>query len=216
MRRRYKIILVIIITLVLVIGGLTAYMFFFRKIDKTTENVSNIIHTIEKFDYSLEDRDTDLMKEEFYGLEKILKAEEIDYSLYAQSLSKLFIIDVFTIDNKSNKYDIGGLEYLLKEEQEKFKNILIDTLYANVIDDSNSIRKQDLPIVKNVSVINITEDTYLLKDEPKEAYNVNMLWEYKKDLGYDSKACITLIKEENKLFIVEYNSVIETQEENEK
>lgn len=212
MRKIYKVMLIIIIILVILITSFAIYMRFFRKQNIENTNKNNVVHTLKDYGYSLEDRDSELMKNEFNKLKEILENDEIDYSQYAQTLSKLFVIDVFTIDNKINKYDIGGLDYLLEAEKDKFKNILIDSVYSTVLDNSNNKRKQELPIVKNVTVLDVIEESYMLDKESKNCYIVKLSWEYETDLGYDSEAFITLVKEDNKLFIVEYNPEIETQE----
>ena len=212
MRKRYKVTLIIIILLFVLLGGTTVYMKFFRKQNNESTNKSSVVHNIDEFGYTLDDRDSDLMKEEFYALEKVLDADEIDYQAYAKSVSKLFIIDLYTIDNKINKYDIGGLEYILESEQDKFKNIILDSIYATVLDDSNHKREQELPMVKDITVNEVKEDTYKYNDSDASSYIVNLSWSYEKDLGYDSNALITLIKDDQKLFIVEYTSVDNNEE----
>jgi len=212
MRKRYKIFLIIIIALVVLLGGTTIYMKFFRKTNNENTNKSNIVHNIDKYGYSLDDRDTQLMKDEFYALEKVLDADEIDYLEYAKIISKLFVIDLYTIDNKINKYDIGGLEYILEAEQDKFKNIILDSIYSTVLDDSNHKRVQELPEVKSVIVNDIKEEFYLMKEESVNSYVVNIAWDYVEDLGYDSSAIITLVKEDEKLYIVEYNPGVYNEE----
>lgn len=212
MRKRYKIFLIIIVVLVVLLGGTTIYMKFFRKTNNENTNKSNVVHNIDKYGYTLDDRDSDLMKEEFYVLEELLDAEEIDYLEYAKSISKLFVIDLYTINNKINKYDIGSLEYLLESEQDKFKNIIIDSIYATVLDNSNHKREQELPVVKSVTINDIKEEAYLKGEESVNAYVVNLSWDYIVDLGYDSSALITLIKEDEKLYIVEYNPAVNNEE----
>lgn len=212
MRKRYKVFLYIIIALVVLLSATTVYMKFFRGENNKNTNKSNVVHNIDKFGYSLDDRDSALMKEEFYSLEKLLKAEEIDYEEYAKSVSKLFIIDLYSIDNKINKYDIGGLEYIIESEQEKFKNIILDSIYAIVLDDSNHKREQELPMVKDITINEIKEDTYKFNDSDVSSYIVSLSWSYENDFGYDSNALITLIKEDDKLFIVEYTPVDSNEE----
>ena len=107
MRKRYKIGLIIIsvlLVVVIVIG--VAKIFFTSDTEKTETNVSSIISTITDYGYTLDDRDTEYMKEVFSELEAILEQSEVDYEAYAEALAKLFIIDFYTLDNKINKYDV--------------------------------------------------------------------------------------------------------------
>lgn len=209
MRKRYKVFLSLIIVVVFLISGISLYMKFFRKTNNIETNKSKVVNSIESYGYSLDDRDSNLMKEEFHNLEKILEAEEINYEEYAKSISKLFVIDLYSINNKINKYDIGGLEYIKDSEQEKFTNIIVDSIYSNVLDNSNHDRKQELPEVSNVTIEEIKFEPFNLNDIEVDAYSVTISWNYLEDLGYDKKAVIKIVQEEEKLYIVEYQPVNE-------
>ena len=209
MRKRYKIFLSIIITLVILLLSFVVYMKYFRSAETKEANKSNIVHNIENYGYTLDDRDTELMKNEFHSLEAILNEEELDYEKYAQSLSKLFIIDLFTINNKINKYDIGGLEYIYSSEQIKFKDIVLDTIYMDVLDNTYHSRNQKLPEVKTVNVLETNKSSYQKDGGAVESIIVTVAWEYVEDFGYDNKANITLISDNNQLYVVEYSPVVE-------
>ena len=56
------------------------------------------------------------MKTEFDVLKANLESDTIDEEAYALSIAKLFIIDLYTMNNKINKYDIGGIEYVYPSE----------------------------------------------------------------------------------------------------
>ncbi len=209
MQKKYKICLFVIVIILVLLIGFSVYMRFFRKSNKETTNTSSIINTIDEYGYNLDDRDTELMKNEFQNLEVILKEEEIDYLEYAKSISKLFVIDLYTINNKINKYDIGSLEFILDSEQEKFKNIILDSIYESVLDNSYHKRNQKLPEVKSTEINEVAEQDYIKGKEKINSYVVDVSWEYVEDLGYDNRALITIINESEKLFVVEYNPVIE-------
>ena len=123
MRRKYKIWLVIIgVLLVLTIGLGVLKLFMPNEKEKREENVTNVISNIDEYGYSLDDRDTDYMKEVFKDLEKTLKEKDVNYEDYAKNLAKLFVIDFYTLNNKINKYDVGSLEYIYSESVNDFKN----------------------------------------------------------------------------------------------
>lgn len=209
MRKRYKCFLTIIVVLIILIIAITLYMRFFRKHPEEVTNISNVVNNISKFNYTLDDRDSELMKEEFNNLKKILDKENIDYLEYAKSLSKLFVIDLYTIENKINKYDIGSIEYILDSEKDKFRNIILDSIYENVLDNSSHEREQELPAVKSINIDEIIESEYTNGENSVQSYEVKLSWDYIEELGYDNKALITLIKEDEKLFVVEYNQLKE-------
>lgn len=208
MRKRYKngLIIIGIITCILVI---IAVINIFIKKEEAPKNTTSIISNIETYGYSLDDRDSSYMRTTFEELKKILDQEEVNLDNYASVLSKLFIIDFYTLNNKINKYDVGSLEYILVSKKDSFKNKAMDTIYKDVIDNTYKDRIQELPEVSEVEIISVTNTTYKLIDKDVEAYKVTAKISYKKDLGYDKEATIYLIKNEKKLEIVSFTPKIE-------
>ena len=197
----------IIIGIVILVGGIFAYFKFFNEEPEEPDVKANIIDTIESFGYSLNDRDCKAFKDEFNNLKNILK-DEIDYKEYAISLSKLFVIDFYTLDSKINKYDIGGVEFVHPKIKDNFELKAIDTIYKYVEDNSHNKRKQDLPEVKSISIEeNDMESTYLIDGKETEAITVSVKWDYIKDYGYDSSGIITFVKDEKKLVIVDFEVI---------
>lgn len=203
MKKKYKRILIIILIVVL----LAIISFVIYKIllnNKTEEEVVNVVDSISKYGYNLDDRDTELMKSTYEELKNILNSDEIDYELYANALAKLFVIDLFTMDNKINKYDVGSTEYVYPDALENFKLNVEDTLYKHMENNSSGKRKQDLPEVSNIEVLSNETGEYTIEENSFDSYIVNLSWQYVSDLGYDNNALITLINLDNKLYVVEY------------
>ncbi len=203
MKKKYKRILIIILIVVL----LAIISFVIYKIllnNKTEEEVVNVVDSISEYGYNLDDRDTELMKSTYEELKNILNSDEIDYELYASALARLFVIDLFTMDNKINKYDVGGSEYVYPDALENFKLNVEDTLYKHMENNSSGKRKQDLPEVSSIEVLSNETDEYTIGENSFDSYIVNLSWQYVSDLGYDNNALITLINLDNKLYVVEY------------
>ncbi len=203
MKKKYKRILIIILIVVL----LAIISFVIYKIllnNKTEEEVVNVVDSISEYGYNLDDRDTELMKSVYEELKNILNSDEIDYELYASALARLFVIDLFTMDNKINKYDVGGSEYVYPDALENFKLNVEDTLYKHMENNSSGKRKQDLPEVSSIEVLSNETDEYTIGENSFDSYIVNLSWQYVSDLGYDNNALITLINLDNKLYVVEY------------
>ena len=110
MKKKYKYPLLLLILVIIILLGLIVFKIFFAK-DEVKNNVK-VIDSIVDFSYTLDERDTKLMKDTYQELKNILKEKEIDYNEYSKVLAKLFVIDLFTMDNKINKYDVGCLEYI--------------------------------------------------------------------------------------------------------
>ena len=203
MKKKYKRILIIILIVVL----LAIISFVIYKIllnNKTEEEVVNVVDSISEYGYNLDDRDTELMKSVYEELKNILNSDEIDYELYANTLAKLFVIDLFTMDNKINKYDVGGSEYVYPDALENYKLNVEDTLYKHMENNSSGKRKQELPEVSSIEVLSNETDEYTIGENSFDSYIVNLSWQYVSDLGYDNNALITLINLDNKLYVVEY------------
>lgn len=207
MGKKYKIPLIIIFILLVVSISLLVIKYCFYNNTKNEPTVySSILDNMESYGYTLDDQDSKLFKDKYYDLKKILESDEIDYDAYGKCLSELFIIDLYTLSTKINKFDVGGVEYVYDNEKEMFKNKVMDTLYETLEDNSYGTRKQELPTVKELVLEKEDEVTYQIDNKKlkgtKYTYNV----EYEKDLGYSKKSEITVVKDDNKMYIVEFIS----------
>lgn len=155
-----------------------------------------------KFGYTSYKRDTKLYKDTFDSLGKVLDKEPIDYEEYAKYLSELFIIDFYTLDNKNDKNDIGGIQFIYDDLKDNFILNASDTVYKYIKNITSSKNRQ-LPVVSKINVSDISENTYKIENAEYSSYIVTLDWSYEKDYGYETSTKITLIKKDNKLFIVE-------------
>ncbi len=154
-----------------------------------------------KFDYTLDKDNTNLMKENFKELKDILANNNINYEDYAKTLAKLFIIDLYTIDNKKSMYDVGSLEYVY--DKENFKTRCQNTLYKG-LNDKSTRKNNEYPIVESINIDSFENGEFTYNDNKYESYEITLSWDYKKDLGYDKKGKVTIIKIEDKLYVVSY------------
>ncbi len=210
LKKRNKIILIVVsIIILLLIAGVIVYFVWLKpeKKEEMPSNTTTVTNEIASYGYTLDDRDSKLFEEKYEDLKKILNEEEINKEDYAKTLAELFIIDLFTIDNKISKYDIGGLEYVHPSAETSFRSKILDSIYKTVEDNSFNTRKQDLPIVSRIEVTAIEPTTYKMDDQNLEGFKVSLAWDYEKDLGYDTAATIIMIEEENKLHIVNYKPI---------
>lgn len=202
-----KIILCFVIIMVIIISVIIGCSFMTKEEIKEPTNTVEVVDKIDSFGYQLEDRDTEIYKQKYEELKTILSQEQIDEKSYASVLAELFLIDLYTLDNKLSKYDIGSLDFIYASEVEKFKKKLLDTLYKLVEDNSNHGRKQELPVVKSVTIKKIEETKYKKGDVNLPGYKVSATIEYEKNLGYDQNVNLTLVKEESKMYVVNLSTV---------
>jgi len=195
----------LLITIIFVVVGIALFSFvgfrFYNDfLNKPEEDKK--ISSIELYGYTLSKNDTDLYKNTFKELETILNSEVVDYKSYASLISKLFVIDVFTLDNKIASTDIGGLEFIHEDLESNFIENMGATLYRGVKSNINGDREQELPIVSSVNVSDVFETKYEYNDVSYDSYIVSLNMEYVKDLGYQSSIKLTLIKDEDILYVV--------------
>lgn len=208
MGKGYKTATIIIIFLVLSIFGVYVYSrFHVKKVKK--DSFSVVVDKISKYNYTLDERDSKLMQSKFKELKKTLDTEAIDYSSYASLLAQMYIIDLYDIVNKVNKYDVPCLEYLFPSEHEKYKLMIKNEFYSQLEDNSNGDRKQELPTIKDIKVNSVEEAEYNTGKVTYKGYLVKLEWTYDKDLGFDKKAEVTLARNENKLYVVKHLPIID-------
>ncbi len=194
--------IIFVIIVVYLIMGYLIYDNFFNNNAVTV----NVVSTIDGYDYKLDDKDTKLFKKYYKELETLLKSKTIDEKEYASLISKLFVIDFYTLDNKVTNKDIGGKQFVSELIRENFEVNASSTIYKYVESDLYSNRKQKLPIVSSVKIESINQEKFKYSNNTDDsAYKVKLSWEYKTDLDYPTSATLTIIHESNKLTIVELN-----------
>ena len=208
MNKKYKIALIIVgILLIICITLLALKYWVFKDNGKKTAVSTSIVDKMDNYGYKLDDKDGKLFKTKYYELKEILEKDEIDYSEYSKKLAELFVIDLFTISTKINKYDVGGVDYLYDSEMEMFKNKVMDTLYSDVEDNSYDTRKQELPTVSEVEITDEKEIKYEIDKKKLDGYEYTLKITYEKDLKYDENAKVVVVKDENKMYVVEYMTI---------
>ena len=197
--KKEKVNKLLLIVLVLCIIGCGIYLFSTYNDYFRNKNKKEVDH-IENYDYILYDKSTSLYKKLYYKLKDILNSKNINEEEYLQTISQMFCIDFYTLNNKSNSNDIGGIQFVYSKVKNNFKDKAKDSLYAYI----ETKKSRDLPEVKKVIVesVNNVKYTYLSKLD-NDAYEVKTLIEYKKDLGYESEITLYFVHEDNKLSLVE-------------
>lgn len=184
-----------IITILIVISFMILVFLIGNIIKDLTNKVkeTETLDTIDNYSYVLTDSDTDYYKEQFKELKKILQAEEVNEEEYAKTISKLFLIDFYSLASSINKNDVGGSQYVEEAYRDTFIRKAKDTIYANVENNIYGDRKQELPNVTQVEITKITKT--------KTGYETQASITYDKELGYEKEVILTLTKKENILEI---------------
>ena len=157
--------------------------------DEGIENINN--------KYILYKRDSSLYKENFEKLRTILETSPVDNKEYAETIVKLFVIDFYTLDNKNDNTDIGGLQYVHSNLKDNLVLNASSTMYKYIK------TTKELPKVKSITSVDSRETTYKINDKDYSAYAITINWEYDKDLGYEKQGTFIVVNDNGNLSIVE-------------
>lgn len=198
MKKNKAVIILFIFTfLVLVIPVL-----FKLFLDFNNSNIEKELSHIDYYGYSLTTSDTKIYKSTYNELSDVLNEDIVDYEEYAKLISKLFVIDVFTLNNKVSSTDIGGLEFVHSDLKDNFKENMGSNLYSSILSNISGNREQKLPVVSGVNINNIVKDKYEYYGVSYDSYVVDCGILYEEDMGYQNKITLTLIRLDNKIYVV--------------
>ena len=190
---------ILIIMAVIIILGIVV---FFQTRPKL--QVVTVSSQIADYNYYLESNATKLYKKYYEQLKEELNDKKIDEEEYVKLVASLFVIDYYTLNNKVTNKDIGGVQFIHSELQDRFINESANTIYKYINHNLYGTRKQKLPEVSNVDIKKIENIKYKngnYKDD--SGYLVTTKIEYVKDYDYPKEVLLSLIHENNKLVIVE-------------
>jgi len=190
------------------IFGIIFYLYGTLQRQEEPTNVSKVETNILEYGYYINDNASSYYKEEFNKLKDVLSSEAVDDEEYAKELAKVFVIDLMSFSDKINKYEVTSSQYFLDTKQDMYSNKVIENFYNIIEDNSYNDRKQALPEVTEVNITKEDKDTYTIDEVDYNAYVYTMEITYETDLGYDKEIVVTLIKKENKYYVVKYEPII--------
>ena len=204
--------IIVFIFVLLIAGGLVYFALFHNNKKPAETKKKKIVDKIDNFEYSVSETDTKLFKDEFKKLKKELSKKEVDNKKYSELVAKLFIIDFYTLDNKTSKNDVGGVQFVYKNYRASFIDKARDQFYKYLKNNLDGKRDQDLPEVSEIKVESVEEvsaSSELTTDEFKsidEAYKVKLSWDYKEDLGYQKSATVIVVKDDTKFSVAKLSN----------
>ncbi len=204
--KKGKLVVFLLIILFIVFGC----VFMFKKKPKNVpvSVQTEVIDTIDSFDYQLNDNETEYYNELFNSLKDLLGNDDYDEEEYALLISKLFLTDFYDLNNKVMKSDVGGTQFVYSEYRSDFELGAIDSVYKYVQSNVYGDRKQELPIVKSIEKVDIYTDSFEYNyDIDYDAYYVTLNINYDVDLGYPSQVKLVLIHNDNKLEIAKMETL---------
>ena len=201
LKKKVKVILILAIILIVAGLGFLAYESIKPKAIKT----ATVENEIKDYGYTLKSTRNARYKEAFQELKDILSKKDVDEEAYLKQISKMFIMDFYTLDDKLANTDVGGIDFVHANAKTNFLEKSEDTVYKYVENDIYGNRDQALPEVTEVTVENIENIEYTIGTDftDDSAYKVEVSIKYKEDMDYPTKATLTFVHEDNKLSLVE-------------
>lgn len=202
-----KKVIIFSLVIIIVIGIIGVASYALLKPEETEDTPKNVNEvTIDGYGIYADDNDSELYREEYEKLRENLLSDEIDYDEYARSVAKMFIIDLYTIKNKTNKYDVGGVDFVWPDGLENYRTNVTDTIYKYVEDNSNNDRDQQLPVVNSIEIVSEEQSTFEIDDVGEyDSYTFELSWTYSNDYGYDTEGEVIVIRDNDRMYVVEKN-----------
>ena len=180
---RRTLVAILLIALIIVCAFLVKSMFF----DKQEVKETKVLKTIDKYGYTLKDNKTKKYKKMFEELNEILSEDKVDEEEYVKKITEMFIYDFYSLDDKVSKTDIGGVDFVHKDVLQNFLIAAEDTYYKYVESDIYNNRTQRLPVVNDITIESVQNDTYTINGGATDdkAFFVKVNWDYT-DSSFDS------------------------------
>ena len=197
-----------LIIILIIIIALAAGIFVVSKLMPKKEVIkeAKVLNTIDDYGYVLKDNKSKNYQALFKELIKILEKEEVDEQLYVSKLSEMFIVDFYSLVDKSAKTDVGGVDIVHPDVLSNFLTNAENTFYKYVESNIYNNREQSLPEVGTVTVETVEKTAYTYNNVTDEnAYSVKVNWTYTEEefSTYQKAAILTFVHQDKKLYLVE-------------
>ena len=202
-KAKQRIIIFIVLILLVVLGVL-----LWKQFSKTESTVkeTKIVSQIGKYGYKLKDNKPAAYKKMFKELEDILNEKTVDEEKYVKKISEMFVYDFYSLDDKTAKTDIGGVDFVHPAALDNFLKNAQNTYYKYVENNIYNNRTQKLPIVNNIEVTGTEKAPFAYGEQTDEAaYKVAVKWDYTDTQfsTYQKSAVLVFVHDGIKLELVE-------------
>ena len=119
---------------------------------------------------------------------------------------EMYIYDFYSLDDKSAKTDVGGVDFVYPPILQNYLQNAEDTYYKYVESNIYENRVQKLPIVNEITIEKVEKIPFAYGEKnDEEAYQVEVSWNYTdRDFDdYQKGATLIFIHDDIKLCLVE-------------
>ena len=202
LKKKTKRVILLLFIILLAIAGFFIYDKYFNK----TVRKAITIDKIPAYGYNLKDNKPPKYIKMFRELKDILTEKPVDKEKYAKKITQMFIYDFYSLQDKSVKTDVGGVDFVHPDVLKNFLENAENTYYKYVESNLYNNRKQSLPTVDEVKINKIEQTEYKYNETTDDkAYKVNATWTYTsaKYGDYQNEANLIIVHDGKKLYIVE-------------
>ncbi len=196
----------LILAILIIALGVVGFLIYKDHTKKPEVTEVKVINQIEKYGYSLKENKPSKYKEMFKELETILNEKEVDEEKYVSKIAEMFIYDFYSLNDKTAKTDIGGVDFVYSGILENFLLNAQDTYYKYIENNIYNNRKQSLQVVSNIEIESVEKTTFAYENKNDEAaYKVKATWSYTDSQfsNYQKAATLIFIHEGEKLSLAE-------------
>lgn len=195
----------IIIVLVIAIAAVAILIYKNSSKPPKVEEVK-ILNKIDDYEYALKDNKTKAYQDKFNELIKILSEKEVDEEKYVSKISEMFILDFYSLNDKTAKTDIGGVDFVHPDILANFLENAENTYYKYVESNIYNNRQQKLPTVSTITINSISQEPFSYSNTiDEQAYKVSASWTYTDEAysDYQNSATLVFVHKDKLLCLVE-------------
>ena len=188
---------------VVLVAGVAVYLS-----NNTPEEPAPVAEPVEEgVNYTLSSNPTELLSQIYADLNEAIASgnEENEMTFVAA----YFAADFFTWSNKTDREDIGGLNYVWPNARQDFASYALRDYYANFTEHAQKYGTENLPEVESYVVNAITPSEFKLESDPDKAtYDIDLNITYKNNpegmptSALKSSMTITVVQDTNLYYVV--------------
>lgn len=205
LKKKVKLLIIVLITILLVVGITIIAVKVADKQNEPKVKEVKVLKSIKEYGYELKENKPEKYKKMFKELEDILRKDKVSDEEYVKKAAEMFVYDFYSLEDKTAKTDVGGVNFVLPEALPNFLANAEDTYYKYVESNLYGERKQILPIVDTVTLVSTTPTEYVYNTKKYTAYEIKTTWTYTdtKFSNYQSSATLIFVKDGIKFYLAE-------------
>ena len=205
LKKKVKLLIIVLVTILLVVGIAIIAVKVADKQNEPKVKEVKVLKSIKEYGYELTENKPEKYKKMFKELEDILRKDTVSDEEYVKKAAEMLVYDFYSLEDKTAKTDVGGVNFVLPEALPNFLANAEDTYYKYVESNLYGERKQILPIVDTVTLVSTTPTEYVYNTKKYTAYEIKTTWTYTdtKFSNYQSSATLIFVKDGIKFYLAE-------------